>query len=53
MIIVSPWTRGGWVNSQLFDRTSMIQFLETRFAHGNADLIESNITRGGVPSSGT
>jgi phospholipase C len=44
MIIVSPWTRGGWVNSQLFDRTSMIQFLETRFARGNADLIESNIT---------
>jgi phospholipase C len=44
MIIVSPWTRGGWVNSQLFDHTSLIRFLETRFAHGNADLIESNIT---------
>jgi phospholipase C len=44
MIIVSPWTRGGWVNSQLFDHTSMIRFLEARFAHGNGDLIESNIT---------
>lgn len=44
MIIVSPWTRGGWVDSQLFDHTSLIRFLETRFAHGNADLIESNIT---------
>jgi phospholipase C len=44
MIVVSPWTRGGWVNSQLFDHTSLIRFLEARFAHGNADLIESNIT---------
>jgi phospholipase C len=30
-IIVSPWTRGGWVNSQLFDHTSVIRFLELRF----------------------
>jgi len=44
MIIVSPWTRGGWVNSQLFDHTSLIRFLETRFARGHADLVESNIT---------
>src|SRR5262249_36860960 len=44
MIIVSPWTRGGWVNSELFDHTSLIRFLEARFARGNADLIESNIT---------
>lgn len=28
MIIASPWTRGGWVNSQLFDHSSTIQFLE-------------------------
>jgi len=44
MIIVSPWTRGGWVNSQVFDHTSMIRFLETRFARHTNDLIESNIT---------
>jgi phospholipase C len=44
MIIVSPWTRGGWVNSQLFDHTSLIRFLEARFARGNTDLIEPNIT---------
>jgi len=44
MIVVSPWTRGGWVNSQLFDHTSMLRFLETRFADGVPDLIESNIT---------
>jgi phospholipase C len=27
-IIASPWTRGGWVNSQLFDHTSTLMFLE-------------------------
>ena len=44
MIIISPWTRGGWVNSQVFDHTSVIRFLEARFADGNPDLVESNIT---------
>ena len=27
-IVASPWSRGGWVNSQLFDHTSTLQFLE-------------------------
>jgi phospholipase C len=27
-IIVSPWTAGGWVCSQSFDHTSVLQFLE-------------------------
>jgi phospholipase C len=31
MIAISPWSRGGWVNSQVFDHTSVIRFLETRF----------------------
>jgi phospholipase C len=31
MIVVSPWTKGGWVNSQLFDHTSVIRLLERRF----------------------
>jgi phospholipase C len=31
MIVVSPWTKGGYVNSQLFDHTSVIRFLEARF----------------------
>ena len=31
MWIVSPWSRGGWVNSQVHDHTSVIQFLEKRF----------------------
>ena len=28
LMIASPWTRGGWVNSQLFDHTSTLMFLE-------------------------
>lgn len=31
MFVVSPWSRGGWVNSQVFDHTSMIRFIERRF----------------------
>ncbi|GBQ88727.1 phosphocholine-specific phospholipase C [Asaia krungthepensis] len=30
-LVISPWSKGGWVNSQLFDHTSVIQFLEKRF----------------------
>jgi phospholipase C len=30
-IIVSPWSRGGWVCSELFDHTSTLRFLEKRF----------------------
>ena len=45
MLVVSPWSRGGWVDSQLFDHTSLIRFLEARFArHHHSDLIETNIT---------
>ena len=29
MILVSPWSRGGYVCSQVFDHTSIIRFLET------------------------
>jgi len=28
LVIASPWSRGGWVNSQVFDHTSTLQFLE-------------------------
>jgi len=28
MIIASPWTKGGWVNSEIFDHTSSLQFME-------------------------
>jgi len=44
MIIVSPWTRGGWVCSEVFDHTSLIRFIERRFGDGNPNLTETNIT---------
>jgi phospholipase C len=31
MLVISPWSRGGWVNSQVFDHTSMGMFLEKCF----------------------
>jgi len=31
MLVISPWSRGGWVNSQVFDHTSLGMFLEKRF----------------------
>ena len=39
MYVVSPWSRGGWINSQVFDHTSVIRFLEQRFK-----VIEPNIS---------
>jgi phospholipase C len=42
MIVISPWSKGGWVNSQVFDHTSLIRFIEKRF---NSNLlVETNIT---------
>lgn len=32
MIVASPWTRGGFVNSEIFDHTSTLMFLE-KFLH--------------------
>src|SRR5262249_39537981 len=40
MIVISPWTKGGWVNSQVFDHTSLIRFVERRFG-----VMEPNITQ--------
>jgi len=31
MYIVSPWSKGGWVDSQVFDHTSIGMFIEKRF----------------------
>jgi phospholipase C len=31
MLVISPWSVGGWVNSQVFDHTSTLRFLEQRF----------------------
>jgi phospholipase C len=38
-IAISPWSKGGFVNSQVFDHTSVIQFIEKRFG-----VFERNIT---------
>jgi phospholipase C len=39
MYVVSPWSKGGWVNSEVFDHTSVIRFLEKRFG-----VVETNIS---------
>ena len=45
MVIASPWSRGGWVNSQVFDHTSSLQFLEKFLAHKTGKkIIETNIS---------
>jgi phospholipase C len=38
-IAISPWSKGGYVNSQVFDHTSVIQFIEKRFG-----VLEPNIS---------
>lgn len=39
LFVISPWSKGGWVNSEIFDHTSVIRFLEQRFG-----VVEPNIT---------
>jgi phospholipase C len=39
MLVISPWSTGGWVCSETFDHTSMLRFLEQRFG-----VREPNIT---------
>ncbi|WP_339866342.1 phospholipase C, phosphocholine-specific [uncultured Algoriphagus sp.] len=40
LIIASPWSRGGWVNSEVCDITSTIQFLETFLSKKTGKKIE-------------
>lgn len=45
MVIASPWSRGGNVCSQVFDHTSVLQFLELFTSHKSKKSIrETNIT---------
>jgi phospholipase C len=45
MIVASPWSRGGYVNSEVFDHTSSLQFLEKFIAEKTGKKIkESNIS---------
>jgi phospholipase C len=39
LYVVSPWSKGGWVNSEVADHTSVIRFLEKRFG-----VLEPNIS---------
>jgi phospholipase C len=43
--VVSPWSKGGYVNSQVFDHTSLIRFIEAVFGpRVSGGLSEPNIT---------
>jgi phospholipase C len=39
MLAISPWSKGGFVCSQVFDHTSVIRFIESRFG-----VVEPNIS---------
>jgi phospholipase C len=44
MLVVSPWSKGGWVDSEVFDHTSLIRFIQKRFGSPQAPLHEPNIS---------
>jgi len=45
LVIASPWSKGGWVNSEVFDHTSTLQFLEKFLsAKTGKDVKEPNIS---------
>ncbi|MCA5005477.1 phosphocholine-specific phospholipase C [Sphingobacterium bovistauri] len=45
LIIASPWTKGGWVNSEVCDLTSTIQFMEIFLNKKyNKNIFETNIS---------
>jgi phospholipase C len=45
LVIASPWSRGGYVNSQVFDHTSILQMLEVFVSHKTGKVIrETNIS---------
>ncbi|PYF75988.1 phosphocholine-specific phospholipase C [Pedobacter nutrimenti] len=41
-VVASPWTKGGYVNSQIFDHTSSLQFLEKFLSKKKGKNIKSN-----------
>jgi phospholipase C len=44
MLVISPWSKGGWANSEIFDHTSVIRFIEKRFGTTKSPLKDPNIT---------
>jgi phospholipase C len=43
MLIASPWSKGGYVNSQVFDHTSSLMFLEKWLSHKTGKKIKSDV----------
>jgi phospholipase C len=44
MIVASPWSKGGWVCSEVFDHTSLIRFIEKRFERQYPNVRSPHIT---------
>ncbi|AOK57627.1 phospholipase C, phosphocholine-specific [Burkholderia stagnalis] len=44
LIAISPWSKGGWTCSEVFDHTSVIRFIEKRFVDDHPGVYETNIT---------
>lgn len=42
MLVASPWSKGGYVNSQVFDHTSCLMFLENFLSRKTGKQIKSN-----------
>jgi phospholipase C len=45
MVVISPWSKGGYVSSEVFDHTSLIRFIEKRFGPQHPGITENNITK--------
>ncbi|MGH7582247.1 MAG: phosphocholine-specific phospholipase C [Gemmatimonadales bacterium] len=44
LVVASPWSRGGCVNSQVFDHTSVLRLMETWLAARGKPVRETNIS---------
>jgi phospholipase C len=51
MMVISPWSKGGYVNSEVFDHTSLIRFIERRFGVAEPNITEWRRTVTGDLSS--
>jgi len=38
LYVISPWSRGGWVDSQVYDHTSVLRLIERRFGVAAPDI---------------
>ena len=48
LVVASPWSRGGAVNSQVLDHTSILMFLEKFLSKKTATHEETTLAHGGV-----